>query len=291
MADVEEGFEETAEVVEEQHEEQYEEVDNGPEEIWSADWRQNIAGEDAAALKRLGRFESPSAMWDSYRSLENKMSSGDFVPTLREGADDADLAAYRESLGVPTEIEGYYESFGDLEIGEDDRSRSDAFLEVAHQHNIDPLAAKAMVEWSFEHEQSINNARMEADSDLQSLSTQELMEDWGGGYKGNLSAINGFLDMFGGDGKETLMSARDENGDPIMSQPAVLRGLLSMATESNPAATLIPPNQGDGLRGVEGRRNEILDIMRTDHRRYEKSPELQKELYQLNVAHEKMSSR
>lgn len=260
-----------------------------PEARWPDDWRNQLAGESEADLKRLGRFGSMSDVWRSYRSLEAKMSSGELKSQLPKEATDEQLAAWRQENGIPDKPGGYAEMMGDLVIGEGEQDRANHFFELAHKHNLPPEAAKDMVAWSYAQQEAEQAQRAEQDEVVRTEGMQELMQEWGGNYQGNLNAVAGLLDMFTVDAKDAIMNARDGDGDPLLSNPGVLKGLLLQAREINPASTLLPAGGRGGMQSITEEIQKIESQMGTDA--YIRDESLQARYRELVNARESMEKR
>jgi len=76
------------------------------EATWRDDWRQQMAGEDAKALKQLERYNSPADVATALRAAQLKISSGELKSTLPGGATEQQVAAWRAENGIPTEPTG-----------------------------------------------------------------------------------------------------------------------------------------------------------------------------------------
>lgn len=256
---------------------------------WPEDWRAQLAGSDEKVLKRLERFASFNDVWKSFQHIEKKMSSGD--KSSEPPAEPEALAVWRTEHGLPADPKGYYEKMGDLIIGDDDKARADLFFGVAHEANLPPDAAKKLVTWSYQYEEQLLAERLEQDEAVKQEGMQTLLAEWGNEYKGNLNAINGVLDMFPADAKAAMLDARDENGDPIMSNPEILRGFVMLANEVNPGHTLLPAGMSGGLNSIESQIQEILNVMRIDRARYNSDAGMQAKLLALNDAKTRLQAR
>lgn len=74
------------------------------------DWRVRFAGDDRSFLKRLSRFEDETAFAKSYRSLEQKLSLGDFVKALPPDATDAERAVWQTQNNMPETPQAYLDA-------------------------------------------------------------------------------------------------------------------------------------------------------------------------------------
>jgi hypothetical protein len=70
-----------------------------PQFDWPDDWRDRFAGEDKTFRRQLERYASPTDLARKARSLERKLSSGEYRRDLPANASDEDKAAWRAERG------------------------------------------------------------------------------------------------------------------------------------------------------------------------------------------------
>lgn len=214
-----------------------------PDAVWPDDWRTQIAGDNAESLKTLERFTSPKAMYESYASLRQKMSSGELKPNTQfpEKGTPEEQNAWRQANGLPESPEKYDLTLKDgLVIGEEDKPVIDDFLKAAHAAHTPPGAVKAAVQWYFNTVKQQQEAQAESDRQDKQANDDALRSEWGNEYRPNLNRIHGLLDTAPQGVKDELLGGRLANGKAIGNSPEVLRWLASLAIQINPATTLVP---------------------------------------------------
>ena len=228
--------------------------------FWPDDWRQRVAGEDAAELKRLGRFDSPEALYKSNRELEKKLSSGQYVQKLGKDASEDEVAAWRKANGVPDDAAGY-----GIDV-KDDPLMGD-FLDHAAKSGLTPDAAKSAVEWYNQFAQNQEQAQAEADKKTRTATEEALREEWGGEFRGHMNALVNHLRLAIGDEQtQMLLKSRTPDGRLIGNDADIVRGLVRIALEMNPADTVVPG--GGTPDSVETELARISNIQKTDENRY-----------------------
>jgi hypothetical protein len=257
---------------------------------WPDDWRKNIAGDDEKSLKRLERFTDPKALFESYRALEKKLTSGE-LKQAKAPEDPEELKAWRKEAGIPETPDAY--DLGGLEIDKTDKPLVDAFLTAMHGKNATPeLVSTALATYYDLKAQEIQQ-RQEADTAARDETMAELMAEWGGDYKRNVSMVNGLVEMAPEGVRDQLKSARLGDGTPLFSSPDALRYFAHLAREINPAATVVPTGS-DPMRATEGRIKEIETLMadrRSEYWQGPKASQMQAEYRDLLTARQKLAAR
>lgn len=221
---------------------------------WPKDWQTKMAGDDEKRLGLLKRLASPQAMAESYQQLSDKLSQRPGWPTPPEGATEKQLAAWREENDIPEKGEGYLENLPDgLVIGEDDKEAIGAFTTKMHGVNANPATVHAALGAYYEIKEAQETARLDQDEKLRKETEDALREEHGNeNYRPNIARINGLLDTMPKGAKEALLNARDASTeDPIMSNPAVVRGLLQIAMDINPVVPVLEGSGGDSLQSID----------------------------------------
>ncbi len=215
--------------------------------VWPDQWRQQMAGDDAKALKQLERYESPAAIWKKARALEQRLSSGELRSTLPNDANEEQVKAWRAENGIPEAPEKYDLTFPDgLVIGEEDKPAIDDFLKAAHKANYSPDQVKESVRWYYDFQERQTEVRAQADERIKQESEDALRGEWGQDYRGNLQRVHNLLDAAPGGLKEQLLNGRLADGTPIGSSPDALRWIVQVARELNPTG-VIAPNAGGNV--------------------------------------------
>lgn len=264
---------------------------------WPEDWRKKLAGDDEKLAKRLERMKSPKDVVQSWRALEQKMSSGEVKQTLPDDATEEQIAEYRKENGIPETSDGYLENLPDgLVIGEDDKEAVGSFLEAVHAKNASPDFVASALDWYYKTKEDEVAAQSDADKEVQKATEDALRSEWGNEYRGNINAITSFLDAAptdedGNSLKDLLMGARLADGTPLGNNAMALKWLLGIANDVNPAGFIAPGSAKTQAEGVDEEIAEIEKVMRTDRTRYDKDEKMQARYRQLLEAQEKLNTR
>lgn len=259
------------------------------------DWRAQMAGDDKEAMKRLARFTDPGQVFKSFRSLEQKISSGEYRKPLEENATPEQRAEWRKANGLPEKPEAYVEGLAlpnGLVIGEAEKPIVAELAGVALEGNIDPKAFNGIVAKYYELQDQARQKQEDADVAFKLESEDALRKDWqGADYRRNLTAVNNLIATWPEDLATNLLAARDPNGRKLGDNPVLIRQLATIAMELNPAATLVPSGTTDAGKSIQARLEEIRTLRRNDPNAYEADKKMQAEELELLDADLKMKSR
>lgn len=262
-----------------------------------AEWRRQMAGDDKAALKQLERYNSPADVWKKIRSLETKMSSGEFKRALADDATEEEKATWRKENGIPDKPEGYVEKITlpkGLVLGEADKPLATEFAAAAAEANMTPAQYSRMVAQYYALQDKAKAHQEEQDSTFHEESVEKLREEWGADYKRNINAVNNLVAAMPSSLSGRLLSGRTADGRKIANDPEMIAWLSSMARELNPAATLVPAGTSDAGKSIASRIADIETLMKDrngDYYRGPKSAALQTEYRELITARETMKAR
>jgi hypothetical protein len=259
------------------------------------DWRAQMAGGDADAAKRLARFTDPAMVYKSLRSLEAKLSSGEYKKPLAENATAEEKATWRKENGLPEKAEAYVEGIAlpnGLVIGEAEKPVVSELAAVAHESNLDPKAFNGLVAKYYEIQDKQRQAQEDADVAFKLESEDVLRKDWQGpDFRRNLTAVNNLISTWPEGLASAVLAGRDPNGRKLGDNPAFIRQLATLALELNPAATLVPAGTTDPGKNVQARIAEIRGISRNEPDKYNGDKAMQAELRELIEADLKMQKR
>lgn len=251
--------------------------------------------EDADQLKkertRLERFGKPADMWKSFREAESKITAGELLKPLPKDATDEDVAKYREQMGIPEKAEGYLENLPEgLVLGDDDKVVFEDFAGALHEVNAPPEVAHQAIKWYNEFTEKADAMRQEADEQLADETEEMFREEWGKEYRKNVNLVNAFVDSTFGEAGEAFKNSRTGEGIPMLSDPAILRGLAQMARELNPAAALVLGDV-DPNKGLDDAIGEIENVMKNERSRYNKDEAMQARYRTLLAARQKRDEK
>lgn len=261
---------------------------------WPENWRQLTAGKEEAEVKRLGRFATPADLYRSYRALEQRFDSGEFkaVTPFPTNGSDEQKSQWRKANGVPDSADKYdFKLPEGTVIGEFDKPAIDSFAKMAHESNLPADFVSKAVNWYFNQQTQIAEERQTMDTAFQRQSEDALRAEWGPEYHPNLNMISGLLNTAPKGVKEKLFNGRLSDGSPIGSDPDVLRFLVQVAREINPAGTLVPATGGSQLGSIQEEKAKIEKVMREDRKSYNADQGMQERYRQLIDAEMKLNSR
>ncbi len=259
------------------------------EGYWPADWQKRLAGEDEKELKHVSKYASPEAVWKKARSLEARLSSGELRTSLPKDAKPEEVAAWRKDNGIPEAPDKY--DLAGIELDEGTKARAAEFLKAAHEANMTPEQAKAAIKWQQAEAVARTAAQSEQDDRQRTEALDALNEEWGTGFRGNINAVNGFLELFPEGVRDLLKGGRLSDGTGIFNNPDVLRGFVAAALQVNPAATLTPAGGGDPGKTLDEAIATEEKFMRTNRKEYDKDEKRQANLRDLYAAREKLRER
>lgn len=259
------------------------------------DWRVRLADGDEKELKRLARFASEADVYKAYRELEKKKSSGELKAPLPKDATPEQLAEWRKDNGIPEAPDKYDLKFDNgLVIGEQDKPLIDEFVTKMHGENATPSQVKAAIASYYEILGKQQQELAEKDAAFKDEALEGLREEWGGDFKKNLNAVNGFLQSLPEDTRLAFENARTPDGKLIGNDPAIIKWLAATAYEINPAATIMPSSVtnpgaaiGDEIASIE----KLIGDRNSEYWKGPNAEKLQSRYSELLSAREKISAR
>lgn len=270
----------------------------GQQQQAAPDWRVSMAGEDRDALKRLERFTDPAAFFKSYRSLEAKLSGGEYKKALPENATPEEVATWRKENGLPEKPEGYLEKLqlpNGVVLGEADKPVAESFAKLAHEKNWTQGQVNDAIAWHYANLDAQRIAQDDADAVFKQEAEDALRSEWqGADYRRNLTAVNNLIATWPGDLAANVLSARTPDGKKLGDLPGFIKQLASLSRELNPMATLVPAGSADPAKAASDRIADLKKMMadrNSDYWRGPKAEQYQQEYRDLLTAQEKVSAR
>lgn len=253
---------------------------------WPENWREKAAEHLSAGdkkaydkeLKRLQRISDPAAVYGMYRDLESKFTSGGLIKVPGKDAKPEDIAAYHKALGVPEKAEDYLKDLkldNGAVIGDADKPLLQSVTAELHKAGATPAVVNTMVNWYYKQQEQAAANLDEADDAFRRESEQALKEELGASFKRKVNAIASlFASAPGGaDVKNEnslfarLVGGRTADGRIIGNDPDVMRFLVSLVQEVNPAATVVEDGNQSGV-SLDQEIAQIEKVMRTNRREY-----------------------
>ncbi len=245
-------------------------------------WRKLVAGENAEHLKTLERFQSPKALYDSYAALRSKMSSGELkqVVAFPDKGTPEQQAAWRTDNGLPLEPtgeKGYQIKLPDgVVLGEQDKPVIEEFKKAAHASHMSPEQVSASVGWYLADRERQAEERHEKNLEARAATEDALRAEWGQDYRGNVNRITGFLETAPKGVGAKIANALGPDGGKLMNDPDVMRWLVDLARESNPAGVNLPGGGGTLATSVQDEIGKWEEKMADKSSDYWKGPNAEK---------------
>lgn len=245
---------------------------------WPEDWRQKMAGDDAAYLKQLERFDSPAAVAKSLREAQLKISQGAAKPALPKDATPEQLAAFRKEAGIPETADAYdVKPSNGYVFGEADKPALDSFKAFAHANHWTPEQVQQGGEWYAQQQEQIANLQAEQDSTFKAEAEDSLRKEWGGEYRRNLTTVQNFLASHAPDGlADRLLGGRSADGRRLGDDPAMLAFLVRAARDANPMASVLPAGEANPGKAVADELSGLKKMMGDQRSEYWRGPDAQK---------------
>ncbi len=246
---------------------------DGPDEskvIWPEKWREQIAGDDAKVLKRLGRYSDPGQIFNSFTEMETKFKGADIRSPFPDEGSDKDKAAWRKSNDVPAEAAGYSENLPDgLVIGEEDRQGMDTLADAMHAINAPASVTHAAMGAYYQHVETVQAERAQDDVKDKRDSDDALNELYGVDFRRNINDLNSWLDTGPKGMKDRIFSARHgAKMDMLGNDPEFLKFMVGEMRRINPLVTVPGLGGGDPALALADEIASIEKVIKTDNRTY-----------------------
>jgi hypothetical protein len=285
------------------------EADDKHKPYWPPDWREKMAEHAAAGdkkayareLKRLQRFTDPTSVYGFAREYEGKFDRGGLVKVPGKDAKPEEIAEFNKALGVPEKPEDYFKDIkleNGAVIGDADKPLADSFAAALHPAGASPAVVSAALNWYYKHQEEQAAAMDEADDDFRRESERALKDEFGPAYRRMTNAIGPlFATAPGGTDIKNegslyarLMGGRLADGSIIGNNPDIVRWLVSIAQDVNPAATVVEDGNQSAMT-VDAEIKQIEQRMKDDRRGYFKDEAAQARYRELITARDKIRAK
>jgi hypothetical protein len=275
---------------------------------WPEDWREKAAEHLAAGdkkiyekeLRRLQRISDPASVYGLYREAESRLTSGGLIKMPGKDAKPEDVAAFHKALGVPEKAEEYLKDLqldNGAVVGEADKPFVDGVLGAIHAAGATPQVAKAMLNWYYAEQEKQAADLDEADDDFRREAETALKDEFGPSFRRSVNAIAPLFAAAPGGADITnegslyarLMGGRTADGRVIGNDPDMVRFLIGLAREVNPAATITEDGDQSG-KTIDAELADIQKLRTSEPKRYWSAAVQAREL-ELITAQQKMKAR
>ncbi len=256
--------------------------------VWPDKWREEMAGDDAKKLTRLGRFDHPGRIFDSYLELEQAHKSADVRSPFPDEGSDKDKARWREDNSVPAEAKGYLEKLPDgLVVGEEDAAGMATLADAMHAVHAPAGVTHAAMGAYYEHVGNVAAERAEQDAAGKKATDDDLNELYGVDFRRNINDLNAWLGTAPEGVKENILSARTPDGSPLGNDPEYLKWMISQMRLLNPLVTVPGLGGGDPGATLDDEIKVIEEKIRTDNKTYRADKPMQARYLELIAARDR----
>jgi hypothetical protein len=215
-------------------------------------WRELMAGDDAAELKRLARFTSPDAAFKSFREMEKRFSAAKFKTELPADATEEQITQYRRDNGIPETPDKYELKLEDgLVVGEDDKPMIDLFLKAMHAKHASPEIVSAAVNAYYQIQEEQQAAQIEEARALKEAAQETLRAEWGADYKTNVNLMKATLASMPESLRDRFKSATLGDGSFAFNDVEFCQWFAGWAREINPAGTVVGGGADNQLQTID----------------------------------------
>jgi len=246
------------------------------------DWREQIAGEDTAMLNELKRVESVAALAKRVVDQRAVIAKGLKPMTITSESTDEEIAAYREAVGIPTEVDQYNVQFSEnITPSERDTALLGTFKEAAHGANLTEEQSQGLLLWYEDVVEAEAQDRAEQAVARRNETSEALREEWGGDYAGNLNAVKTFMQQNLGEEAQTeLAQMQFVDGTYLGDNVHFLRLLAPLAVDMLGPNAILAGDTTALSDDLNTRKEEILKLRggNKEEREKYKSDAIQREL-------------
>lgn len=159
------------------------------------------------------------------------------IPLPKEG-DANDQARFWNALGRPESVDGY--DLGDFTPPEGVEVSADlqtAFFQKAHELGLTNAQARGLIEWQTGQAASMVGASQEALASARGEAESTLRKEWGAAYEARLNMASRAMQVFAGEGAESILGLQLADGSALGDNPAFIR-IMARASEGLSEADL-----------------------------------------------------
>lgn len=266
---------------------------------WPDAWRNEFSGGDAELGKRFERYQSPKDVAQALVAAQNKIRSGELKETKPfpdKGTDVEKQAWYKENNLPATPAEYKLKLKDGLVIGDQDKPIVDAYLKVAHASRMNDAQASAFIDYYYGEVERQATERDANDKAIARKTSDALHAEWGKDYRENMNIYDAMVVTLPEAVREKFTRGRLADGTPVGSSPEIVKWVVAMGRELNPAGLIIPAGAG----GVAGSIDDEIKAIEKDmgapkgtpaHKAYWEDEKRQERLRTLYTARERAQGK
>ena len=222
-----------------------------PEEQESVEiesWRDLI--EDEKLQKHAERFTSVDALVQANLESRQKLSKAIVPPG--EGAEEEDVAAYREAMGVPKDVDGYEFPLPEgVERTDQMMDSEDHWANLFINNNIPKATADVLTQEFRGEVEKMMAQKTEMDEAYTKQSEDAMRKEWAEDYDKNLIFASKASEALLGDDFEEARHIETSDGKFILDNPILVRMFAKLGRD-----------MGEGTLGsvaTEGERDTLME--------------------------------
>ena len=259
------------------------------------DWRLKVAGGDKKELKNLERFKTEADLYNSYKELQKKLSSGEYKRDLPKDATPEQVAEWRKERGIPDAPDGYELKLPEgVVLGDTDKPYVDTFLAHAHSKAWTPSQVNEAMEWYVGLQDEQNAKVYEAEDNFRTQAEATLRQEWADGYKANLNRSSAYFHSLPKETQDSFNEARNPDGSRLIDSPALFKFFAELSQQQSPQGVLLPSGSAGDGPNVAARLAEIRKMIgdpMSDYHVGPLKPSIRSEFMQLLEVEERSGRR
>ena len=241
------------------------------EPTWPDDWRERLAGDDEAELKRLRRYQSFENFAKANRDLANQVKAGQLRRhALPENASDSEVADYRKAWGIPEKPEDYGVAFPEgMQVSDADKADLAEFTKVAHDMNAPPALVKGMADWYFGLQERSMQQMYDAAQEQTINRRAEVKAEMGRDFDRNVRLAKADLaSVVSAEKAEELVSLTLADGTKLGDHPDFIRYAVGAALRNADDEALVTSDLNVSGKTLEEQWRESLAVMNDDPKKF-----------------------
>jgi hypothetical protein len=241
--ETEEAVEETETEVEDTEEQESIEIES---------WRDLI--EDDKLQKHAERFTSVDALVQANLESRQKLSKSIVPPG--EGAEEEEVTAYREALGVPKDVDGYEFLLPDgVERTDAMMDSEDTWANLFLDNNIPKATADVLVNEFRGEIEKMMGQKAEMDDAYTKQSEESMRKEWAEDYDKNIIFASRASEALLGDDFEEARHIETSDGRFILDNPILVRMFAKLGRDMGEGAL--------GSVATEGEKDTLMEQANT----------------------------
>lgn len=244
----EEAVEETVETTEEKTETPEAEQTTEEETIEFESWRDLI--QDDKLQKHAERFNSVDALVQANLESRQKLSKAIIPPD--GDANEEDITAFREVMGVPKDVDGYEFLLPEgVERTEEMLDSEDHWANLFLNNNVPKETADVLVGEFRAEVEKMMSSKVQMDENYTRQSEAELKKEWAEDYDKNLIYAAKASEALLGDDFEEVRHIETSDGNFILDHPTLVRMFAKLGRDMGEGAL--------GSVATEGEKETLME--------------------------------